>query len=335
MGNGQSRRNREQRNAAHAQQGGAYNPHGGFHAPQAFQPPPGQMQYYGQTQFQGQNQFYGQFPPPPQHYPQQMPPAPAPETQRTQTIRNDVNLKKGTLQLVQSPTDPDLYYATFLFDAAKPCSVSVFFGVTEESSEKCMLRAGKVPFGPRLFYSKSGKDGLGQTHEQEARFGIRKSQLTEQDMESVDNYFPLVVRLETVRAEGRQLDAPPGSPLETWVQAQSTYAKIFAKEDGGLGVRMLKQKIWVEGVSYELQEIYGIEPQSTVGGEDGEDMGRECVICMSEPRDTTVLPCRHMCMCAGCAQMLRQQTNRCPICRNPVESLLEIKVEKKNGAGAG
>mmetsp|Transcript_2891 Transcript_2891/g.9805 ORF Transcript_2891/g.9805 Transcript_2891/m.9805 type:complete len:234 (+) Transcript_2891:120-821(+) len=160
MGNGQSRRNREQRNAAHAQQGGAYNPHGGFHAPQAFQPPPGQMQYYGQTQFQGQNQFYGQFPPPPQHYPQQMPPAPAPETQRTQTIRNDVNLKKGTLQLVQSPTDPDLYYATFLFDAAKPCSVSVFFGVTEESSEKCMLRAGKVPFGPRLFYSKSGKDGV-------------------------------------------------------------------------------------------------------------------------------------------------------------------------------
>jgi len=32
------------------------------------------------------------------------------------------------------------------------------------------------------------------------------------------------------------------------------------------------------------------------------------------------------CMCSGCAKVLRFQTNRCPICRQPVERLLEIKV---------
>lgn len=32
------------------------------------------------------------------------------------------------------------------------------------------------------------------------------------------------------------------------------------------------------------------------------------------------------CMCSGCAKVLRYQTNRCPICRQPVERLLEIKV---------
>lgn len=31
-------------------------------------------------------------------------------------------------------------------------------------------------------------------------------------------------------------------------------------------------------------------------------------------------------MCSGCAKVLRFQTNRCPICRQPVERLLEIKV---------
>ncbi|KAI7997677.1 putative E3 ubiquitin-protein ligase LOG2 [Camellia lanceoleosa] len=31
-------------------------------------------------------------------------------------------------------------------------------------------------------------------------------------------------------------------------------------------------------------------------------------------------------MCSGCAKVLRLQTNRCPICRQPVERLLEIKV---------
>ncbi|KAF3684643.1 putative trypsin inhibitor 1-like [Capsicum annuum] len=27
---------------------------------------------------------------------------------------------------------------------------------------------------------------------------------------------------------------------------------------------------------------------------DGNDLGKKCVICLSEPRNTTVLPCRHM-----------------------------------------
>ena len=38
-----------------------------------------------------------------------------------------------------------------------------------------------------------------------------------------------------------------------------------------------------------------------------DESAKECVICMSEARDTTVLPCRHMCMCATCARMLRHQ----------------------------
>ena len=36
------------------------------------------------------------------------------------------------------------------------------------------------------------------------------------------------------------------------------------------------------------------------------------------------------CMCSGCAKVLRFQTNRCPICRQLVERLLEIKVNDGN-----
>ena len=53
------------------------------------------------------------------------------------------------------------------------------------------------------------------------------------------------------------------------------------------------------------------------------------MICLVNDRNTTVLPCRHMCMCNECAQELRKQTSRCPICRNHVESLLHIKMQKK------
>ncbi len=62
--------------------------------------------------------------------------------------------------------------------------------------------------------------------------------------------------------------------------------------------------------------------------------GNECVICMSAPRDTTALPCRHMCMCHGCASALKTQTNKCPICRNEIESLLHIKINARPAAAS-
>ena len=34
-----------------------------------------------------------------------------------------------------------------------------------------------------------------------------------------------------------------------------------------------------------------------------ENEERLCVICLVNDRDTTVLPCRHLCMCHDCAQV--------------------------------
>lgn len=54
--------------------------------------------------------------------------------------------------------------------------------------------------------------------------------------------------------------------------------------------------------------------------------GAECVVCLTDRRDTAVLPCRHMCLCHDCAQQLLVQTNKCPICRTPVQSVIQIKL---------
>ena len=79
----------------------------------------------------------------------------------------------------------------------------------------------------------------------------------------------------------------------------------------------------VQGITDEsFEAIPTVEAQSIGLCEE------QCVICMSEPRDTAVLPCRHMCMCADCAKALREQTNKCPICRRQVESLLKIVVAR-------
>jgi hypothetical protein len=150
--------------------------------------------------------------------------------------------------------------------------------------------------------------------------------------------YAVLVRLEALteegRAEGRSLsELPPGAPLPHWVQSQTTYARLVQESDGSMALRVIKQKIWVRGEAYELQEIYGMErnrpgagaaasgggggegglvmgaPAAVAAADDGfEDVdGNECVICMGAARDTAALPCRHMCMCHGCAGALRTQ----------------------------
>ena len=96
---------------------------------------------------------------------------------------------------------------------------------------------------------------------------------------------------------------------------------------------MLKQKIWVDGTSYELQEIFGIEncsagvPLSEQGewGDEGGESGKECVVCLSERANAMVLPCRHLCMCCECSEQLCSVSpKQCPICRGKIGSVLEV-----------
>ena len=42
------------------------------------------------------------------------------------------------------------------------------------------------------------------------------------------------------------------------MQSQTTFVGLY-EDEGLLLPRVKRQKIWVEGVSYELQEIYGME----------------------------------------------------------------------------
>ena len=48
-----------------------------------------------------------------------------------------------------------------------------------------------------------------------------------------------------------------------------------------------------------------------------DDGDKECIICLSDKRDTIILPCKHMCLCVTCAMAIQNQTARkCPVCRD-------------------
>jgi hypothetical protein len=51
----------------------------------------------------------------------------------------------------------------------------------------------------------------------------------------------------------------------------------------------------------------------------------ECVVCMDERCNTVLLPCGHLCLCAGCTSELKQQgVLRCPLCRVTVTQTKQV-----------
>lgn len=81
------------------------------------------------------------------------------------------------------------------------------------------------------------------------------------------------------------------------------------------------QKLMDENNAFYLSEVFS-------NSRDAEDVS-ECDICLERQKDSIIIPCFHMCLCNVCANIMRGQYNsRCPICRTPVKSLVNLVVAK-------
>ncbi|CAK0870643.1 unnamed protein product [Prorocentrum cordatum] len=94
------------------------------------------------------------------------------------------------------------------------------------------------------------------------------------------------------------------------------------QSDGsGLRAAIRMHKVVVQGAEYLVEEIYGIAEVGRESAHDESGVGEPCVICLSEPRTTALLPCRHLSTCEECAKQLKVRADRCPICRAEVKGL--------------
>ncbi|CEL93991.1 unnamed protein product [Vitrella brassicaformis CCMP3155] len=66
----------------------------------------------------------------------------------------------------------------------------------------------------------------------------------------------------------------------------------------------------------EAKDIYGLE----------DEHDRDCLICMANPKDAMLLPCRHCTLCYCCLRSLRQE--RCPLCRVNFSSFITFPIRK-------
>jgi hypothetical protein len=150
-------------------------------------------------------------------------------------------------------------------------------------------------------------------------------------------------------------DSPPAAagarrraPADSREPSGGAHDDVIMTELRNVDLTLVKQYLEFSGEVYELDDIYDLggddlgspanaDPGATprAGGEDevaadpvavedDDDEANACVICLCNPKDTTVIPCRHLCLCAECAVQLRHQSNKCPICRRPIERLMTM-----------
>ncbi|XP_004705899.1 E3 ubiquitin-protein ligase MGRN1 isoform X1 [Echinops telfairi] len=270
------------------------------------------------------------------HRPVQFPyVTPAPH-EPVKTLRSLVNIRKDSLRLVRykedadSPTEENekprvLYSLEFTFDADARVAITIYCQATEE------FLNGMAVYSPKSAALQSEtvhyKRGVGQQFSLPS-FKIDFSEWKEDELNlALDpGVFPVVV--QAVVDEGDVVEVPG--------HAHVLLAAFEKHVDGSFSVKPLKQKQIVDRVSYLLQEIYGIEnknnQETKPSDDENSDNSNECVVCLSDLRDTLILPCRHLCLCNSCADTLRYQANNCPICRLPFRALLQIRaVRKKPG----
>ncbi|NP_001392067.1 E3 ubiquitin ligase Rnf157 isoform 3 [Mus musculus] len=257
--------------------------------------------------------------------------APPPQ-EPVKTLRSLINIRKDTLRLVKCAEEVKShgeeagkakvhYNVEFTFDTDARVAITIYYQATEE------FQNGIASYIP--------KDNSLQSETVHYKRGVCQqfclpshtvdpSEWAEEELgfDLDREVYPLVVH--AVVDEGDEYFGHCHVLLGT-----------FEKHpDGTFCVKPLKQKQVVDGVSYLLQEIYGIENKyntqdSKVAEDDVSDNSAECVVCLSDVRDTLILPCRHLCLCNTCADTLRYQANNCPICRLPFRALLQIRAMRK------
>uniref|UniRef100_A0A0A9WSF3 RING-type E3 ubiquitin transferase n=2 Tax=Lygus hesperus TaxID=30085 RepID=A0A0A9WSF3_LYGHE len=268
-------------------------------------------------------------------------PYPPPQANEpTKTLKTLVNIRKESLRLVRAipanhevgkkgDTDTPVktscqYNIEFIFDCDARTSITIYYFATEE-----IISNGLV-YSPRDASTTSEtfhyQKGANQLFSQPSHV-FDPSKFSDEELAYNPEKEVVPLAIHCVAQDG----------TDDSKQSHTCISVIEKHSDGTYVLKALKQKLFVDGLCYLLQEIYGIENknienQKANSDVETEDNGSECVICMCEVRDTLILPCRHLCLCNSCADSLRYQANNCPICRAPFRALLQIRALQKSNS---
>jgi len=203
-------------------------------------------------------------------------------------LKASVHVIASSIGMVWKEGEPDRCRSHFVFDAMTPCTVDVY-------ANDCDLAilTHKREHKSTLLVSKSYPQGFAQ------RFVCEESDTWVNSTEVSEGNSLFVIVIRGTRYPGYD------------VNAQTTCCNLL-KEEKAESIS-ITQKITHNENSYVTKDIFGLEKES---------MLEDCAICLCEKKDSVILPCRHLCVCRACAQVLQSTSPKCPICRTIIKAVL-------------
>mmetsp|Transcript_70520 Transcript_70520/g.216037 ORF Transcript_70520/g.216037 Transcript_70520/m.216037 type:complete len:286 (-) Transcript_70520:74-931(-) len=231
-------------------------------------------------------------------------------------VRNPLVWDKASFKVVRSSSSKHLWNFTAEFTSEVPCSLSVHFHCREQVGSHLLEYLPADGHAPpsRTMSFQAGRHAA--SLEGDSAIDLRR--------------HPLEVFW---KFRAKQSDVVPMVLSLVGGRVQSVvHIGLDTPRDGAAKLKctLLRQKVFVGGREYTLQDVYGL---AELGKEDDHDesaVGQPCVICLTEPRNTAVLPCRHMCVCEDCARHLQVgAATHCPICRGDIRGVQVFDVKKR------
>lgn len=272
-----------------------------------------------------------------------------PDMRQASLVKNPVSVRRDSVR-VRCDAAGRGVCLDMVFDAKLPCTITVQLLVSEleESSDQCGERRmsllaqslegaedNQVASAPvwagqlgAVLDRRRCEAGLGQSYESPPM----DLSLLPAEMLAFDRSRPADVPLAVCLEPDSEDVGGQACVHYSYISLQKAVSGSDQEVDGDSAAaqwltQVFAQKLQYGGNCFVLHEVFGVASKRAADN-DAESGNSECVICLTEPRDTAVLPCRHMCFCKHCAGIVRLQCDRCPVCRQKVKSLLQFKNER-------
>lgn len=216
---------------------------------------------------------------------------PPPIDMETTRVKNDMNIHKKSIALTAAgELSQSSVRVTFTFDAVVPCKITIHFVASDEGGTLSNLD-GSAPYVAHC------EPGLDQAFTSPVEFDLNAYPATSLVHVPYSSKYPLIIRMSRSTWTAREGHGKV-------VDSQTTYATFVQTGPAPTyAVKVVKQSVDVGGRRFDVEEIFGLEQG-------------ECVVCMSAASNTALLPCKHCIVCSQCAEILRVQTAKCPMCRS-------------------
>lgn len=92
-----------------------------------------------------------------------------------------------------------------------------------------------------------------------------------------------------------------------------TYCKGKSNDENEISIEITSQKYEIGNNAYVVSEAYGVESSDESSSKS--NLEKECAICCVNTIETLLLPCKHLCLCKTCSDYIKNDSKKCPICR--------------------